>query len=63
MAVGAGSLGKLVGGKVKFSDALDFNSHITHHFVLKQRSLGPRKKKINNIKLDGWMRIPKHEWS
>ena len=43
MAVGAGSLGKLVGGKVKFSDALDFNSHITHHFVLKQRSLGPSR--------------------
>ena len=35
MDVGAGSLGKLIGGKVKFNDALDFNPHITHHFVLK----------------------------
>ena len=45
MGVGAGSLGKLVGGKVKFNDALDFNPHITHHFVLKERSLGPKKEK------------------
>ena len=33
--MGAGSLGELVGGKVKFTDALDFNPRITHHFVLK----------------------------
>ena len=26
--------GELVGGKVKFKDALVFNPHITHHFVL-----------------------------
>ena len=45
MGVGTGSLGKLVGGKVKYSDALDFNPHITHHFVLKERSLGPKKKR------------------
>uniref|UniRef100_A0A8D1K3J3 POU-specific domain-containing protein n=2 Tax=Sus scrofa TaxID=9823 RepID=A0A8D1K3J3_PIG len=25
----------VVGGKVKFNDALNFNSHITHHFDLK----------------------------
>lgn len=32
--LGAGSLGELVEGKVKFSDALDFNPHISHHYVL-----------------------------
>ena len=33
--VGTGSLGELAGGKVKVSDAPDYNPHIIHHFVLK----------------------------
>lgn len=33
--MGAGSLGEPVGGKVKFNDALDFNTHITYNFDLK----------------------------
>uniref|UniRef100_A0A8C5YE20 POU domain protein n=1 Tax=Microcebus murinus TaxID=30608 RepID=A0A8C5YE20_MICMU len=37
---GQGVLGELVGRRVKFNDGLHFNPHITHHFFLKQRSLG-----------------------
>ena len=51
MGVGAGSLGKLVGGKVKFSDALDFNPHITHQMFLNKEAWDLKKK---NNSLNDW---------
>lgn len=37
-------MGDLVGGKAKFSDALDFNPHITHHFDLNKEAWDTGKK-------------------